>query len=364
MRPPVRFALLAGFLAFIASAPAADEPLPLLKPVPPGNGSIRVRIPTTGPATFKAQVPRGKGKKGEMIDITVVFGLSGTGGSTSLKTFQSWGYEADKPGSYVLPELVVPASQISPKLAKGHDINIHVPMIKVELYEYAGDVAPKDGGAISLGLGEVSRASSQAAETRLHLVDKFLEFTTPNMGLKRPGTDLITVTEAKPTADPALVVSAAPGGVPDSTTFAFSSVNGLTQYKTPDGKIEPVVTSFSHMSGPPIIMSFRLAHGCGVEMEEPKGDFSYLKGKVRELRVAFQTGKGLTGQKDFVLRDVPVLVSSEKTTGHVVLGTEFAAEYCKDAIIACGPDGFWRLHGRVKPDFLQDIKTRTPPKKP
>ena len=35
-----------------------------------------------------------------------------------------------------------------------------------------------------------------------------------------------------------------------------------------------------------------------------------------------------------------------------------------DAVYALGPDGTWKLHGRIKPNILEDPKTRTPPKKP
>jgi hypothetical protein len=363
---PFRLALLALLVAIASLAPAADEPAPLLKPVAPPGGGARLRIPIAGASQFKARIPRGgkAAKKGETIEITVTVDTTFRGGRTTLKTWQSWGYEADKAGQVVLPELFVSAAQIAPKAAKGHDVEIRVPAVNVRLTETTGDKVPTDGGHLVIDLGELTRAPDRSVEPRLHLADKFLELSLPNSRFKRTATESVPAGEVQTTADETLVPVAAPTVNPDRQIFAFSSVNGLTQYKMPDGKIEPVLATFSNVTGRPIILTFRLAQGCGVEMEEPAGNWSYLKGKVKELRIGLRTGPGLKAAKDFVLKDAEVLVSNEQSHGIVVLGPEFAAAHSKDGVYGCGPDGIWRLHGRVKPELLQDVKTRTPPKKP
>ena len=33
-------------------------------------------------------------------------------------------------------------------------------------------------------------------------------------------------------------------------------------------------------------------------------------------------------------------------------GSAFVEEYFKDGVFACGTDGEWRLHGRVKPEYF------------
>ena len=53
----------------------------------------------------------------------------------------------------------------------------------------------------------------------------------------------------------------------------------------------------------------------------------------------------------------------KNNSGHFLwVGPRFVEEHFKDPVYACGTDGVWKLHGRVKPDLLLDVKTR--PKKP
>ncbi|MBA4064633.1 MAG: hypothetical protein C0501_13150, partial [Isosphaera sp.] len=69
---------------------------------------------------------------------------------------------------------------------------------------------------------------------------------------------------------------------------------------------------------------------------------------------------------DVVLKDLKVFVSAGESDAYVLLGSRFIEEHFPDAVYGCGPDGAWRFHARVRPDLLQDPKTRTPPaaKKP
>jgi hypothetical protein len=82
------------------------------------------------------------------------------------------------------------------------------------------------------------------------------------------------------------------------------------------------------------------------------------KGKVKELRLGVMTGAGLKTQKDIVIPDLTVWVDKSNSGHFIWFGPRFLDTYLKDPILACGPDGIWQLHGRIKPDLLQDIKTR------
>jgi hypothetical protein len=111
-------------------------------------------------------------------------------------------------------------------------------------------------------------------------------------------------------------------------------------------------------------MTVHTARGCDVEFTPPEGmDWGSVEGKVKELRLGVFAGPGLRAQKDFVLKDVKVVVYNQDSYGFVYLGPRFVEEYFKDGVFGCGPDGVWRLHGRVKTELLEDLKTRTPPPK-
>jgi hypothetical protein len=45
------------------------------------------------------------------------------------------------------------------------------------------------------------------------------------------------------------------------------------------------------------------------------------------------------------------------------IGPRFIEANLVDAVYSCDASGTWRLGGRIKPELLQDIKTRTPPPK-
>ena len=86
------------------------------------------------------------------------------------------------------------------------------------------------------------------------------------------------------------------------------------------------------------------------------------RGTVKELRIGLQTGPGFKTPRDLVFKDVTVWVD-KNDSGHMIwLGPEFLRGRFKDPVYACGPDGAWKFYGRLKPEDLQEVKTR--PKKP
>jgi hypothetical protein len=70
------------------------------------------------------------------------------------------------------------------------------------------------------------------------------------------------------------------------------------------------------------------------------------------------TGPGLKTQKDIVIKDLTVYIDKSNSGHYVHLAPRFMETYFKDPIYTCGADGIYQLHGRLKPDLLQDIKTR------
>ena len=73
---------------------------------------------------------------------------------------------------------------------------------------------------------------------------------------------------------------------------------------------------------------------------------------------------GMKTVKDLVIRDLEVSVDKNLSPGYMLIGQKFIDAYYADAVYTYGGDG-WKLHGRINPDMLFDIKTRKPdPKKP
>jgi hypothetical protein len=375
----VWYCIAFSFIATLAAigAPAADEPAPLLKSVVPPSSSIRVRIPVVEERgttmQFKAQVPKGKGMKGETIEVAVGIETLPGPSFVSSKLWQSWGYEIPANKTAVLPELILLGTQVAPKTTKGRDVQVKIPAIRLEIIEPPGGAEKVRGCDIFLTLKELTKNADRKFETRLYFQDKFLELTIPSGSVKQSGTGDEAPPDPAITADPELVVVAGPltanRGMP---LFAYSSVNGLTQYKTPAGKIELVNAGVSSTNDwtTGVLMTIGTARGCGVEMEQGKDEMGMgatfetmvAKGKVKELRLGVMTGPGLKNQKDIVIQDLTVWVDKSNSGHFVWLGPRFLDTYLKDHILACGPDGIWQLHGRTKPDLLQDIKTRA--KKP
>ncbi len=365
-------------VAAIALTAAADEPAPLLKPVTPQGSGARVRFAVDGKSNmtdsqFKAQIQSAKikGKKGETIDVTVAFDTLPTKGYVSAKKWKSWGFEIPANKIGLLPELVVSGSQLAPKASK-RDVMIRIPSIALEIIDPPGGSDQVFGSDITLGMSDLTRNNDRFFEPRYYFGDKFLELTVLGTALKRLGTGDEVPPPPSITREPAELVAVSGAtvlrGVP---VFAYAAINGQTQYKTPDGKDEWVnvgVSANTNWNG--LLMTLGTARGCGVQMEDAKdvtgtgATFQAMiaRGKLKEFRLGFSTGPGAKAQKDLVLKDVTVFIDKNNSNHFVWMGPRVINQHFKDAVYAFGPDG-WRLHGRAKPDELQDIKTRTPAKK-
>lgn len=363
-----RFVAVA-LLAAVGTVVAAD-PAPLVKPVAPAGGGVRVRAPVTEDKStfmqFKAQIPKPQGKKGEMIDVTVALDTLPNLARVNPKRWKAWGFEVPGNNMGVLPELIIPAGQLAPKPAKGRDTELRLTNVKLLLVELPGGGDEYDKCDFALSLRDLTGGAERAFEPRVYFADKFFELTAPGAAVKKLNTGEATSPDPAATAGELVPAMGTLGGT-QFPTFAFASVNGLTRYTTPTGKVEMVnagVASLSAYPEPGIVMTANTARGCGVVLEKVPGDGETVPGKVKELRLGFLVGPGYKVQKDFVLKDVTVQVVDDKSQAFIWLGPRFVEKYFTDGVYGCGSDGVWRLYGRVKPEFLEDIKTRTPPKKP
>jgi hypothetical protein len=355
-------------LACGAFATAADDPPPLVKSVVPAAASARVRIPVAEDEKtfmqFKARIPSPK-KKGD-INAKVLIDSIPNPGVVELKTWQSWGFEVPANRVGVIPELIIPGAQIAPKAAKGGDVEFRVTNVKVNIVESpAGMPAVYGECDLWLSLRDLTGGADKAYEPRMYFRDRFIELTAPNAALKRLNAGAADSPDPKATGGELVPAYGQLGG--PSPTFAYAAVNGFTEYKTPNGKVERAnvgVSSITAYEAPGILMTLNTARGCGVKLDKmPTGD-TVVTGTVSELRLGLQTGPGFKAQKDFVLKDVTVYVNDDKTLAAVWLGPRFVEKYFKDGVYGYGADGGWRLHGRVKAADLDDIKNRPPAKKP
>lgn len=357
MLTPSRLTAVALLVSGALVAGAA-EPAPLVKPVTPAGGA-RVRLPMTGKtatSAFKARIPRPKGKSGEAADITLHVGTLSGGTRASIQQWKAWGFEVPENRLGVIPELVIPGAQIAPKPAKGRDVEFRLANVKVSLYEAPGGEKGGINNALGIPLSVLTGGADRAVEPRVHFADRFIELSAPTSAVKRLNAGDPTSPDPQVTADDKLL----PAFVPmNGAMVGFVSVNGQTRYTRSTGKVEPVVAGLNIGAGAPITMSVSMARGCGVELDK---EVRPTSGKVGELRLGPITGPGVKGQKDFVLKNVTVAISGSEDHSFIWLGSAFAEEYFKDGVYGCGPDGGWRLHGRVKPEHLDDQKNR--PKKP
>lgn len=372
----MRTVLLASLLVCAARS-AADEPAPLLKPVLPTGSATRVRFPVTPgfpkSMQFKAQVPNGK-KKSELIPVTVAFDTLVGQSYVSAKNVEKWGYDP-KLKELVLPELVIATAQPAPaKSAKGSDATLRLVNVKLTVVE-----APGSGDAsifqsdLSLSASNIYYGSERTAEPRVSFADKFVEFTAPAALVKRLSTSAAPLPPVTGTDDDKRVVAAVPMVSRGGPVFAFVSVNGHDSYKTADGKTVPVVGTVGSLNNwdAGVMITLGMARGCKVEFDQAKGGAEGTsavgksevgRGKLKELRFEIATGPGLKEKKDFVLKDVPVMVNLNASDGFLTIGPNFINRHFKDAVYAAGSDGVWKLHGRVNPETFADPKTR--PKKP
>src|SRR5207248_1852841 len=106
--------VLLGAVGALAQ-PAKDSPL--LKPVAPPTGLVRVRVPLAEGMTkaiqMKAQVPNPK-KKGEVIEAAAALDTAGKSVITA-KMLDKWGFPRPTNNTIVLPELLLVGNQLAPK---------------------------------------------------------------------------------------------------------------------------------------------------------------------------------------------------------------------------------------------------------
>lgn len=376
MRHALELVLLIAMTSVSLLATAADESAPLLKPVVPGPNHVRVRVATSeekiGFYHFAAQIPKYKGKKGETFDITVAFEVRPGKSFVTAKKWESWGYDIPANKIGILPELIIPGLQLAPQVTKGRDVEVRIPGLRVEIVEPPMEADKILGCDMLLAMNDLTKNADRAFEPRLYFGDPFMELSVPVGSVKRPGTGDDTPPDPGVNPDAKLVPVQGPTTTRGNALFTYSAVNGTTHYKTPDGKNKAVSVTVSSTTSCPggVIMTMGTARGCGVEFEEGKEqtglgtsfNTTIAKAKMKELRLGFQTGDGFKSANDLVLKDVTVFVD-KNDSGHMIwLGPNFLREHFKDPVYACGPDGAWKLYGRVKPESLQDIKTR--PKKP
>lgn len=366
--PPRLFAAL--LLGAVAALGSAADPAPLVKPVAPPNGSARVRLPVIldgqSSAHLKGAIADPK-KKGATIPVKVLLDTLPNVGQVSLKTWKGWGFEVPANRVGVLPELALSGARLPSKGGKGGDIEYRATNVKLSIIEPpgGGEVAP--GCDLWVSVRDLVGGSEARSEPRYYFADRFLELTAPGAAAKKLNTADVVIPDPEPT-EGELVPAAGPcparNGVP---MFAFASVNGRSEYVTGAGRPERVnvmVSLVTSYAPPGIVMTLNTARGCGVELEKQPGDGAVVTGKAKEFRLALNTGPDYKGAKDFVLKDVTVAVTDDKTSAAVWVGPPFVETYFADGVFGCGPDGNWRLYGRVKPEHLADPKTRTaPPKK-
>ena len=370
MRAWLILVLLAASLAG-----AADDPAPLLKPVTPGGTRVRVRVATSEEGSgfyhFAARVPKAKGKKDEAFEVTVAFECRPGKSCVAAKKWKSWGFEVPAKGIGVLPELVIPASQPAPKTSRRKDVDVKLTNLKLEIVDPPGEADKILGCDLLLAVSEVTRNADRIYEPRFYFADKFLELTVPGSAVKTVGSEGAPPPDPAINPDPKLVPVMGPMATRGLIIFDYAAVNGHDRHQGRDGKPAPVPVTIASTTNCPggIIMSIGIARACGVELAGGKDlagtgtDFktTIAKGKVKEFRLGFRTGSDMKTQKDLVLKDVTVWID-RNDSGHMIwLGPNFLREHFEDPVYSCGPDGAWKLHGRVKPELLQDIKTR--PKK-
>lgn len=377
MRTLSRLALPAALVALTVTAARAD-PEPLLKPItPPGSGT-RVRFATSEEKPIfyhvEARIPDPK-KKDKGIDVVVAFESLPGKSSVALKKWKGWGFDVPANRVGVLPELVIPGSQLAPKASKV-GVEVRLTNVKLEIVDVPGDGDTVLMSDVLLTMSEFTKGADRAFEPRMYFADKFMEFTVPNAAVRRPGTgDDAPPPPPAASADKDLVVFSGPsrshGGIP---VLAFASIDGQAQYKLPDGKLESVNAGISSTMNwqDGVLLTIGTARGCGIAVM-PADDLKGLgvgfettvgRGTLKELRLGFVTGPGGKVQKDLVLTDVPVIIDKNNSGHFVWIGPRFLQRHFTDPVYAFTPEGGWRLHGRVKPELLNDTKTRTPPKKP
>jgi len=306
-----------------------------------------------------------------MVDVRVAFEVRPGPSYVTAKKWRSWGDDVPANKIGVLPELVIRGAQLAPKLAGGHDVDVRLPGIRLQIIEPPGDAEMVLGSDLLLSMSDVTKRTDRVFEPRLYFGDQFLELTIPAGSVKRPGSGAEALAEPAVSTDSTLVPVMGATKTRGVAVFIYAALNGLAKYPTPDGKEVPVNMTVSSTTRCPggIAMSMGVARGCKVELDQKEikasgtsFETAIVKGTAKELRIGLGTGPGFKTPQDLVLKDVTVWVD-KNDSGHMVwLGPEFIRAQFKDPVYACGPDGAWKLLGRAKPNVLADVNTRA--KKP
>ncbi len=379
MRSLARVALFGSaiLLAVAFTAPAADDPASLLKPVAPPNGQLRVRMPISPgfpkPMTFPATLPHGK-QKSKQVEIRVALDSLPNPSYVSAKKLEEWGYEVPKGKEIIISELLISTTQIAPKVAKGgSDAVVRLTNVKLTVVANPGSTDDTiHTGDLCLSVSTLFQGNERAMEPRLSFGDKYLEWTVPTTGVKRTGASDQTAPDITVSTDdklvPAYGAMTTRGGPP---VFVYASINGQDSYKTAGGQVFPVNVSVSSITNMPdgVYITLGLQRGCKVDIDQAAGGLKgtgvdnkteLQPGKIKELRIALNTGPGLKTVKDIVIKDLPVVVDKNLSEGYMHIGQKFMDTYFADAVYAANAEG-WKLHGRVNPDLLADTMTRKKP---
>lgn len=367
----VLFGLAVG-LSYAINTSAADEPAPLLKNAIPISGHIRVRFPVTPgyPKTmqFSAQVPNGQ-KKSELVPVTVAYDSLLNKSYIAAKKLESWGYEVPANKEFVLPELHIATTQVSPKLAKERDLIFRLTNVKLTIIEKPVDANDTIFDCdLCLSSAAIYGGSERLMEPRLSFANKFLEFNVPSSKVKRPGTDDVELREVTTTADANLVPAFAPMVLRGTHTFAYAAVNEQDAFKVANGTVVPVKAVVASINNwqQGILISIGLARGCNVQIDQNAKAITgtnvdskseMIPAKLKELRLGLFTDAGYKTPKDLVLKDVPVVVDMNISEGGMSIGQSFIDKHFKDAVYSGTGDGY-KLYGRVNSEMLVDVKTR------
>jgi hypothetical protein len=286
----------------------------------------------------------------------------------SAKKWRHWGFEVPPPGKKaILPELLIPAIQLLPVRQQSQDVWIRLTQVPVELIDLPGDADTILGSDMLLSVSDLTRHAEHRWQPHFHLGELYLDLTVP-IGQIRPrdsqevrrGSQVIADTKKYP----AVAAVIPPKGLP---IFTYVALNGKSRYSLPDGQIMPVrgvVASVLHCPGG-IAMTVGAARGCGLDFHPDKvpglgTNFktTLAKAHLQELRLEVFLAPDYTTSRDVLLKDLDVWVDLHDSDHLVWFGPQFWRQHFVEPIYACGPDGTWKLYGRVAPHLLVDPRTR------
>jgi hypothetical protein len=369
------------------------------KPVTPPSGAVRVRIALTDEVTgfchFRAYLPRIKRPPSSKlskdlspseaagsgtIPLTVIYEARPGRSIVSVKKWRYWGFEVPPPGKKaILPELLIPATQLLLPRQQNQDVWIRLTQIPLELVDLPGDGDTILGSDMLLSVSDLTRHAEHRWQPHFHLGELHLDLTVP-IGQVRPresqeaGQAKHATPETKQFIPDTKRYSAVAAmintkGLP---VFSYVALNGKSRYPLPDGQIMPVrgvVASVLHCPGG-IAMTLGAARGCGLDFRFEKvpglgTNFktTLAKAHLQELRLEVFLAPDYTTRRDVLLKDLDVWVDLHDSDHLVWFGPQFWRQHFVEPVYACGPDGTWKLYARTAPHLLVDPKTR-PEKQP